>query len=195
MIQLAQAIAEAVDPARAFGLTIPEWVILLGALAAFLEALRQRRGRIRNGEKVKVVVEAWEEIQEAHPEAVRLAKRIIRDKATKLGIETSKLGLEGLSDDVKKHTGKLKKDVLLVLVACALFLGCVSPAAIQQCVDQLKFNTYHWNNETLPMESRLIAVKNADAWAAQRYTLDGTKLPKDVEDRLREQDRLPKDYK
>lgn len=190
---LAQA---ATDPAsRAFGLTIPEWVMLLGALATFLEAMRQRHGKLREGKKVQAISESLEEVQDAHPEAIRLAKTLTRDKAAKLGVEVRSFGLDGLSDDVKKHTKRYDKGALAFLfAACLLSLGCISPAALKQCKDQIGFNTNHWNNASLPMESRLIGAKNADAWAAQLYNLDGTKLPDDVVHRLKKAGRLPEDY-
>jgi hypothetical protein len=107
---LAQAVPVVAEAStKIFGLSVVEWSILLGALATFLEAMRQRHGKARGGLKVQAIVEALEEVQEAHPEAVRLAKSIAKSKATKMGVEVSSFGLDGLEDDVHKSTRRFKK--------------------------------------------------------------------------------------
>ena len=91
---LAQGIADVVtssvsveaEAARPFGLTIAEWVMLLGALTAFLEGLRQRAGKLRGQHKMEAVQEALGEAMTEYPESRRTLRRLAKVKATKMGV-------------------------------------------------------------------------------------------------------------
>ena len=100
------AVAQASTEARPFGLTIIEWSILLPALAAFVKVVLNVW---RSEKKVQVLVEGLEEMGQLHPEAGKIGKRLVRDKATKMGVEVSSLWAKGLESDVKKMTQKFKK--------------------------------------------------------------------------------------
>jgi len=92
LINLAQAVAEqAVEPARPFGLTIPEWAILLGALGTFLEALRQRSAKLKSGRKLEAVQEALSEAVEANPGSRKTVRRIFKHKATQMGVSLDRI--------------------------------------------------------------------------------------------------------
>ena len=91
---LAQGVAEIVtstvvaglDPAQIFGLTVVEWGILLGALTTFLEALRQRQGKLKNGKKLQALQEAMSETLEKSPDLRRSARILVKSKATKMNV-------------------------------------------------------------------------------------------------------------
>ena len=80
---------------------------------------------------------------------------------------------------------------LLLLVA---LLACVPQAALDQCSKQIKVNRIHSLNEALPVEARLIAEDCEDAFAAELYLLDGTKLPPHCVVRMIEREDLPAGY-
>ena len=80
---------------------------------------------------------------------------------------------------------------LLLLVALA---ACVPQAALDQCTTQIKVNRNHSLNVALPVEARLIAEDCEDAFAAELYLLDGTKLPAHCVTRMVERDALPAGY-
>lgn len=94
------------EQTRLWGLTPEDWATILVALGTFLAAVIQSWRASKGQRKVRAVVEAVEEAADQHPEAVRLVKRLTRDRALKLGAE---LGLFGLSRDVEKVT-KRKED-------------------------------------------------------------------------------------
>ena len=105
-------LAESAQPAaKLFGYTLGEWAVLLTALAAVIEAVRSKVGKAREGRKVRAAIQGLDDAAEAHPEAVRLAKLMIRDKATKMGVETGSLLFPGLHDDVEheKKTRRLER--------------------------------------------------------------------------------------
>ena len=81
--------------------------------------------------------------------------------------------------------------VFLTIVLCS---GCVSVAAIEQARTEQAVNRGHADDETLPVEARLIAEDNYDAWSAQLYNLAGDRLPADVVQRLRIRGALPEGY-
>lgn len=103
---LAQAVVEAEAASKIFGLSVAEWSVLLTALLAFADAVRSRLKASSGDSKLQIVMEAIEETHELHPEAGRLAKRIARSKATRMGIEVGAWGLEG---DAKRLTRRLEK--------------------------------------------------------------------------------------
>lgn len=109
MIQLAQSLAEA-EPGRLLGLTVPEWAILLPmvltTIGAVAKAWQKARQATTADAKARVVIDAVEEAAAEHPEGVRLVKRLARDKATKLGIQTGPLGLDA---EAKRATIRLKR--------------------------------------------------------------------------------------
>ena len=78
--------------------------------------------------------------------------------------------------------------ILFVLVAC------VPAQAIKQCEVEQLVAQQHQANDALPVEARLLAEDNEDAWAAQNYILNGTRLSPAVETRLTEAGRLPEGY-
>ncbi len=86
---------------RILGLSIVEWSVLLTALAALIDAIRLRFVAGRETKKMRAVIQAVEATAAAHPEAVKLTKRLVKAKATELGVE---FGPKGLSADVKKET-------------------------------------------------------------------------------------------
>jgi len=115
MIQLL-AQAQQASQNLLFGLSVGEWAILLSALAAFVEALRQRHGRIKaTGEEISArnlagaAFLALEEAAEAHPEAVRLTRRLARDKATKYGVETVTIEMLDLDEALEPKKKEPKK--------------------------------------------------------------------------------------
>lgn len=79
------------DPAQIFGLTVVEWGILLGALTTFLEALRQRHAKIKNGKKLEAVREAMAETVANHPVMRQTVRRLIESKATKLNVSLDEI--------------------------------------------------------------------------------------------------------
>ena len=97
------------DPALIFGLTVAEWSVLLTALVGFATALKENLQRRRGTKKLAAVIEALEETAQEHPEAQRVIKDLAKSKATQMGVEVSNWGLDGLEDDVKKITTRLKR--------------------------------------------------------------------------------------
>ena len=84
--------------AKIFGLTVVEIGVLLGALGTFLEAMRQRHGRLLEAgkrltgeEKAQAVREAFAETLEAHPEIREHGRRLVTHKATKMGVDLATL--------------------------------------------------------------------------------------------------------
>ena len=98
-VLLSQAGAPAVEAqARIFGLTVIEWGVLLGALGTFVEAMRQRRGRlyeksenVTNSQKVRALREVFAETMEAHPEIRKTGRAKVSHKATKMGVSLADL--------------------------------------------------------------------------------------------------------
>jgi len=110
---LAQSVAPVISDvltqsteSRPFGLKIEEWVILIGALTTLIPVLAKA---IRDGKKLRAVIEAVEETHQKHPDAGKLVKRLARDKATKLGVEVDRLWGAGLEADVERITERLKR--------------------------------------------------------------------------------------
>ena len=84
------------------GFTPDQWTVLLPALVAFgIAALKAYRGA-QDGKRLDAVVNAIEETAGAHPEAIKVVKKVVRDKATKAGVEG------GMNKRVKRNTEKLK---------------------------------------------------------------------------------------
>ena len=83
--------------------------------------------------------------------------------------------------------------VCLVLLI-ALCSGCVSAAAIKQAEIEQAVNRGHSGDNYLSREARLIGEDNYDAWSAQLYNLNGTRLPADVVKRLKGRGQLPDGY-
>jgi hypothetical protein len=102
---LAQAVETSVPvPATGntlFGLSVGEWLLLMGAVPAFIGAIYERLGRKRGESKLRAIIEAVEETKNTHPEVVKVVKRAVLYKATQMGVQT---GIFGLEDDVKKLT-------------------------------------------------------------------------------------------
>lgn len=108
-MELLAQVADLATEGRLFGLSVVEWGVLLGFIGSFVGAVVKHLQASKGARKVEAMVSAFEEAQDLHPEAMRLAKRLVRDKATKLGVET---GWLGLNDDVKRHTMRLKRKPL-----------------------------------------------------------------------------------
>ena len=106
---LAQVVAEAEVASKVFGLTIAEWVLLIGAATALADAVRSRLKTRHGDSKLQIVMEAIEDTHDQFPEAGKLAKRIARSKATRMGFEVGSWGLE---EDAKKLTRRLKRKPL-----------------------------------------------------------------------------------
>lgn len=83
----------------------------------------------------------------------------------------------------------------LALSAFVCFaLGCVPVQALVQAKAQMDVNRGHSQDVGLPEPARLIAEDAEDAFAAQLYLLDGTRMPSHVEDRIRARGDLPEGY-
>jgi len=103
-MDLAQAMQHAVEePGRLLGLTVGEWGLLLPALAAFVVAVLKAWKGAKDGKRLEAVVHAIEEVAEDHPGAIKVVKRVARDKATKLGVQA------GLHAEAQRATQRLQK--------------------------------------------------------------------------------------
>jgi len=89
-----------------FGLTVAEWSILLTALVTFAGALWERMRANKGEGKLEAVMEAIEEVHQMNPQAGKMVKTLARDKATKMGLEAGRWGLQG---DTERLTRKLKR--------------------------------------------------------------------------------------
>ena len=81
-----------------------------------------------------------------------------------------------------------------VLAASFVLGGCVPQAALLQAATQRDVNAGHATDEGLPLEARQIGADAEDAFSAQLYLLDGTKLAPAVEARMRARGDLPEGY-
>jgi len=79
-------------------------------------------------------------------------------------------------------------------VLLALCLGCIPAQAITQARTEVAVNEGHAADTTLSEDARLVAEDAVDAWASQRYLLDGTKLPAATVARLTSRGTLPEGY-
>lgn len=103
-MDLAQAMQHAAEgPGRLLGLTVGEWGVMLPALAAFVLAVVKAWRGAQDGKRLEAVIAAIEETHEKHPDAVKVVKRLVRDKATKLGVQS------GLHEKAQKATAAYKK--------------------------------------------------------------------------------------
>lgn len=97
------------DAMRLFGYTVAEWSALIVFLTALAETVRSKLKNARDGKKIAAVIEAIEEVAEAHPETVDLVKASAKRKATSYGVEVGKWGLgSGLHEAVTRSTLRLK---------------------------------------------------------------------------------------
>lgn len=105
----------ATDEGRLLGLTVIEWGMMLGFLSAFVASIaravtngkRATSEKERGDEKAsmsQLVFEAIEEAAEESPEAIRLLKRRVFNKSTKMGIQIR------LDEDVQRHTQRIKRN-------------------------------------------------------------------------------------
>ena len=83
--------------------------------------------------------------------------------------------------------------VVVFAVVTLATVGCIG-GAVKQAETEQAVNRGHSDDESLPREARLIATDNYDAWSAQLYNLNGTRLPADVVRRLQRRGTLPADY-
>lgn len=101
-------IAEAAEIATTvLGLTVVEWLLVLPMIAAMLGvALKVWLAR-KEGKDWKAIaellVDSLEEVDAEHPQAVKIVKTLIRDKATKAGLQTR------LHAEKEKATEKFRK--------------------------------------------------------------------------------------
>lgn len=74
--------------------------------------------------------------------------------------------------------------VLLAIVWLLALVGCVPQRAVEQLHATMEASRKLAEDETLPVEARLIALDNLDDAAAIRYSLTGDPLPPDVAARI-----------
>lgn len=80
------------------------------------------------------------------------------------------------------------------LLAIITTPGCVPVEAIAQAKKEQSINLGHSNDTGLPQPARDVGTDNYDAWSAQRYALEGKRLPEAVADRLEARGQLPEGY-
>lgn len=80
----------------------------------------------------------------------------------------------------------MRKLLPLVLVALVLGAGCQAPPeAVSACDVYMGVNAGHVLDAKLPLEARLVALDNYDAWAVQRFSLTGDAPPAEVAARVK----------
>lgn len=79
-------------------------------------------------------------------------------------------------------------------LAVLVTTGCIPAEAIEQARLEQGVNLGHAADESLHPDARRVGRDNYDAWSAQRYSLEGKRLPGAVEDRLRARGALPEGY-
>lgn len=84
---------------------------------------------------------------------------------------------------------------LFFALAVLVTAGCVPEQALIQAATQRDVNGAHALDEDLPVEARAIGADAEDAFSAQLYLLDGTKMPPHVIERMRARGDLPEDYR